>query len=370
MNTQTLDKSPAAARRIDVLDPARGVVIGSVPVLDGEAVGELARAARAAQPAWAAAGFKHRAGVFDAARRWLLANGERMIEQISSETGKVYEDAQLEVGVAAQSFAFWARTAERYLTDEKICSLSPMTLGKKVVVRHEPLGLVGVIGPWNYPLVNAFCDAVPALMAGNAAILKPSEVTPLTALLVTEMLEAAGMPPDVFAVATGDGSTGAAVIDAADYVMFTGSLATGRKVMQRAAETLTPVSLELGGKDPMIVCADADLDRAANAAAYFGLLNAGQVCISVERIYVEEPVHDEFVAKLTAAVGALRQGVPAGPGTVDVGSLTFPPQVDTVDRHVRDAIDKGARAVTGGAAATTARGCSTSRPCSSASTTR
>ena len=189
MNTQTLDKSPAAERRIDVFDPARGVVIGSVPVLDGDAVGELARAARAAQPAWAAAGFKHRAGVFDAARRWLLANGDRMIEQISSETGKVYEDAQLEVGVAAQSFAFWARNGERYLADETIRSLSPMTLGKKVTVRHEPLGLVGVIGPWNYPLVNAFCDAVPALMAGNAVILKPSEVTPLTALLVTEMLD-------------------------------------------------------------------------------------------------------------------------------------------------------------------------------------
>ncbi|HEX6390816.1 MAG TPA: aldehyde dehydrogenase family protein, partial [Solirubrobacteraceae bacterium] len=241
-----------------------------------------------------------------------------------------------------------AKQAPRYLADEKVSALSPLTLGKKVVVRYEPVGVVGVIGPWNYPLVNAFCDCVPALMVGNAVILKPSEVTPLTALLVQEMLADSGMPADVFAVATGDGETGGAVVDVSDYVMFTGSTRTGKLVMERAAQTLTPVSLELGGKDPMIVCADADLDRAANAAAYYGLLNAGQVCISVERVYVERSVHDEFVRKLVDNVRELRQGVPEGPGSVEVGALTFAPQIDVVDAHVVDAVERGATVETGG----------------------
>jgi acyl-CoA reductase-like NAD-dependent aldehyde dehydrogenase len=333
---------------IDVEDPARGTTIGSIPVLDEKAVQRLADTARVAQPGWAALGFEGRARVFLAARRWIVRNGDRVIETISSETGKTYEDAQLELSVAAESFAFWAKHAAGYLADEHVPSRSLLTVGKKVTVRYEPVGLVGVIGPWNYPLVNAFCDCVPALMAGNAVVLKPSEVTPLTALLVLEMLEQCGMPAGVFAVATGDGATGGAVVDVADYVMFTGSTRTGRMVMERAAKTLTPVSLELGGKDPMIVCADADLDRAANAAAYYGLLNAGQVCISVERVYVEEPVHDAFVAKLTENVRALRQGVPAGPGSVEVGALTFPPQIEIVESHVKDAVEKGARVEVGG----------------------
>jgi len=339
---------PTTTPSIDVEDPARGRVIRSVPTLDADAVARLATRARAAQPAWAALGFGARAKVFDRARAWLMANDQRMIDTICQETGKTYEDAQLEVTVAAASFSFWAKTASKYLADEKVPSRSPLTLGKKVVVRYEPVGIVGVIGPWNYPLVNAFCDCVPALMAGNAVILKPSEVTPLTALLVLEMLEAAGMPADVFAVATGDGATGGAVVDVSDYVMFTGSTRTGRIVMERAAKTLTPVSLELGGKDPMIVCADADLDRAANAAAYYGLLNSGQVCISVERVYVEAAVHDEFVSKLVANVKELRQGASEGPGTVEVGALTFPPQLDLVEAHVDDAVKQGAKVETGG----------------------
>jgi acyl-CoA reductase-like NAD-dependent aldehyde dehydrogenase len=162
------------------------------------------------------------------------------------------------------------------------------------------------------------------------------------------MMDAAGMPADVFNVATGDGETGGHVVDVSDYVMFTGSTGTGRKVMKRAAETLTPVSLEMGGKDPMIVCADADLDRAANSAAYYGLLNGGQVCISVERVYVERSVHDEFVSKLVDNVRNLRQGASDGPGSVDIGAVTFPPQLDIISAHVQDAVEKGAKVEIGG----------------------
>ena len=205
-----------------------------------------------------------------------------------------------------------------------------------------------IIGPWNYPIVNSFGDCIPALMAGNAVILKPSEVTPLSSGLMAEMLEQCGIPADVFAVATGDGATGAAVVDAVDCVMFTGSARTGRAVMKAAAERLIPCWLELGGKDPMLVCADADLDRAAHNAAWSSMNNAGQVCISTERCYVETPVYDAFVAKVTGIVSALRQGPPGPDGSVDVGAVIFPPQLQIVDEHVRDAVARGARVLTGG----------------------
>ena len=209
--------------------------------------------------------------------------------------------------------------------------------------------MVGVIGPWNFPLTNSFGDCIPALAAGNAAVLKPSQTTPLTSLLMAEMLDECGLPEDVFAVATGDGQTGAELIDHVDFVMFTGSTETGKKVMERASKTLTPVGLELGGKDPMIVLADADLERAANVAASSSMNNGGQVCISIERVYVEAPVYDEFVTKVAAKVRALRQADPAaGPGKVDVGAVIFPPQIDIVDAHVKDAVAKGARVLAGG----------------------
>jgi acyl-CoA reductase-like NAD-dependent aldehyde dehydrogenase len=173
-------------------------------------------------------------------------------------------------------------------------------------------------------------------------------VTPLSSLLMAEMLRECGLPEGVFAVATGDGSTGQALIAQVDCVMFTGSTRTGTAVMKAAADRLVPCYLELGGKDPMVVCADADVERAANAASFYSMNNAGQVCISVERCYVEEPVYDEFVAKVTETVRGLRQGTSTGPGTVDVGAVIFPPQLDIVEAHVQDAVDKGAKVLTGG----------------------
>jgi acyl-CoA reductase-like NAD-dependent aldehyde dehydrogenase len=283
------------------------------------------------------------------AQKWLIDNHKRVIQTIVSETGKSWEDAQVaELSYGAAAFGFWAKNAEKYLADERVRSSSLLVKGKKLLLRYQPLGLVGVIGPWNYPLTNSFGDCIPALMAGNAVILKPSEITPLTSLLMAEALWECGMPEHVFQVATGYGPTGAALVDHVDMIMFTGSTATGKKVMAKAAETLTPVSLELGGKDPLIVLRDADLERAANVAVYWSMQNSGQTCISIERVYVEEPVYDEFVAKVTAKVRALRQGVPGGPGSVEVGAMTFPPQIDTVERHVNDAVAKGAKVLVGG----------------------
>ena len=342
-------EEPRTATEFAVENPATGETIRTVPIASAEDVRAMAVRGRAAQPAWEALGFEGRGRVLRRAQKWLLDNQDRVIATIVAETGKTHEDAQLaEIGYAANAFGFWAKRAPEYLADEKVRTSNPFVLGRKLVIRYAPLGLVGVIGPWNYPLSNSIGDCIPALAAGNAVILKPSEVTPLTSLLMAEGLRECGVPQDVFQVATGMGETGAALVDEVDMVMFTGSTATGKKVMERASHTLTPVSLELGGKDPMIVLADADVERAANAAVYYSMQNGGQTCISVERVYVEAPIYDDFVGRVTGKVKALRQGTPDGPGSVDVGAVTFPRQLDIVSSHVEAARAAGATVLTGG----------------------
>jgi acyl-CoA reductase-like NAD-dependent aldehyde dehydrogenase len=336
---------------IPVENPATGQIVATFPDLDAAAVAELAARGRAAQPNWEAFGFEARGRILLRAQKWLIDNAERVIDTIVSETGKTYEDAEFaEIAYAANAFGFWAKEAPKYLGDERIKSAQILLKGKKLILRYRPLGLIGVIGPWNYPLTNSFGDCIPALAAGNSVILKPSEVTPLTSLLLAEGLRECGMPDGVFQVATGRGGTGAALIEKVDMIMFTGSTRTGRKVAEEAARRLIPCSLELGGKDPMIVLSDADLERAANIAVYYSMQNAGQTCISIERVYVEAPVYDEFVSKVTEKVRALRVGAPHGPGSVDVGAITFPPQMDTIADHVGDAVSKGARVLVGGKA--------------------
>jgi acyl-CoA reductase-like NAD-dependent aldehyde dehydrogenase len=336
-------------KQFPVENPATGEVIAHCPDLGPEEIAEMARRGRAVQPAWEALGFEGRARILNRMQKWLMDHQDEVIDVIRSETGKTYEDALIaEISYGAAAFGFWAKNAQEYLADEKVKSSAVLVKGKKLVLRYRPLGLIGVIGPWNYPLTNSFGDCIPALAAGNSVILKPSEITPLTSLKLAEGLRECGIPDGVFQVATGLGATGAALVEQVDMIMFTGSTATGKKVMAKAAETLTPVSLELGGKDPMVVLRDADVERAANTAVYYGMFNGGQTCISVERVYVEEPVYDEFVAKVTEKARGLRQGYAPGPGSNDVGSMTFPPQVDIVERHVEDAKAKGAKVVVGG----------------------
>jgi acyl-CoA reductase-like NAD-dependent aldehyde dehydrogenase len=345
----TATDGAGAAGTIEVENPATGKVIASVPIVSPDRVAELVARARRAQPGWEALGFDGRAAVMKRCQKWISDNAERVIGTIQSETGKAYEEALVaELGYAEAAFAFWAKNAEKYLAEEKVRTASPFAKGRKLVIRYAPLGVVGVIGPWNYPLTNSFGDCIPALMAGNSVLLKPSEVTPLTSMLMGEMLRECGLPEDVYQVVPGYGATAEALIDEVDFVMFTGSTATGRKVMARASETLTPVSLELGGKDPMIVCADANLERAATAAVHYSMQNAGQTCTSTERVYVEEPIYDDFVRLVTDRVRDLRLGAPGGPGATDLGAVISPPQSDIVQRHVADAIEHGARVVVGG----------------------
>jgi acyl-CoA reductase-like NAD-dependent aldehyde dehydrogenase len=345
----TLSARAETGSDIAVENPATGGVAGYVPDMTAQ-VASVVERARKGQVAWAALRVDERAEVVGAMRRWIVTNRHAIVQSTMRETGKTYEDALIgEVFLVADALRFWERKAARHLRDERVPARGPLVLGRKFIVRRRPLGVVGVITPWNYPLAVGIGDAAPALMAGNAVVVKPSEITPLTTAMVVEALaRETSLPEGVLLAATGRGDTGAALVGQVDMVMFTGSTRTGRKIAARAAERLIPVSLELGGKDPMIVCADADLDRAANAAAYWGLANSGQACTSVERIYVAEEVHDVFVGKLVDAVRKLRQGGGTSPGEAEVGAMTFPPQIEIVERHVTDAVAKGAKVLTGG----------------------
>jgi acyl-CoA reductase-like NAD-dependent aldehyde dehydrogenase len=343
------DGGQQAQDTLTVENPATGQTVAEVPSLSREDVLGLVNRARAAQPEWEALGFRGRAALMRDMRRWLVQSRRRVIKTLSEENGKPFEDAQLELFYCADALGFWAKKAPKWLADERERPHSPLLLGRKVVNRYVPYGVVGVIGPWNYPLINNFGDAIPALMAGNSVVLKPASFTPMSSLLMQEGLRAVGVPDDVFLVATGSGGTvGSALVESVDMLHFTGSTEVGRSLAEQAAKRLLPITLELGGKDPMIVLRDANLERAANAAVWGALQNAGQTCISVERVYVESDAYERFVAKVVEKVSRLRQGAPAAAGTVEIGAVTSPEQAEIVAEHVRDAVEKGAKIEVGG----------------------
>ena len=337
-----------AAETIDVLNPANGAVVGSIAPDSPEAIAATVARVRANQAEWEAIGIEGRYHWLGQLRDWMLDNTERISDTMQAETGKVRADVALDLNYVADLINFYGSKAADYIGDEHVRPHSPILASKKLVIQYRPFPVVGVISPWNFPLAMALGDSIPALQAGAAVVVKPSEFTPLSLLEIVKAWKEEIGAPDVFDCVLGTGEAGGALIDNVDYVQFTGSDRTGRKVMARAAETLTPVSLELGGKDPMIVLSDADVDRAANAATWGGMVNSGQLCISVERIYVEEPVYDEFVAKLTEQVKALRQGADGKKPEKDVGAMTSPNQTAIVEDQVDDAIANGARAMTGG----------------------
>lgn len=351
MGTSTRDRTRESGEPVATLavhDPATGIVVDAVPLLDADGVAHVVERARATQPDWAARPVAERAAVVDRFRRRLAEHRDLLVERLQAETAKPWEDCNADVVLTVTWAEQFARYARDWLADETVGGGSVFSVGRSTTIQHEPVGVVGVIGPWNAPLSLTIGDAVPALLGGNAVVVKPSELTPLGVSLAVSMWVESGGPPDVLQVATGDGTTGAALVDRVDHVHFTGSVATGRRIAVRAAERLIPCSLELGGKDAMVVLADADLDRAAAACVHNALFNTGQICISVERVYVEASVHDAFVDRVVARVRQLHQGVPAGPGTADLSTLIDPRQLDTVQAHVADAVERGARVVTGG----------------------
>ncbi len=335
------------ARMITVKNPASGEQVAQVPVSSALDVQEAVARARRAGAGWRELSPKERAGYLLAARDWLVTHDQEVVEIICAETGKPRSEALLaEVFYGCDLLGFYAKRASKFLRDEPH---SPGLLKtKRVYLRYAPLGVVGIISPWNYPFALTFGEVVPALLAGNAVILKPSEVTPLSGLLVERLWRECGLPDGLMQTLAGYGETGTALVDHCDAIAFTGSVATGKKVAQRAAARLIPVLLELGGKDPMIVLADADLERAANGAVWGAFSNAGQICISVERVYVEASAYEPFVAKVVEKTKRLRQGYHPEYGQIDVGAMIRPEQLDIVDSQVQEALAQGAKALTGG----------------------
>jgi acyl-CoA reductase-like NAD-dependent aldehyde dehydrogenase len=337
--------SDAGPERLTVRDPARDTVIEELPIDDEGSVAAAVARARAAQPGWAATPPRDRARLVKRARRELVRDRSAIFERLERETGKARFDVVGELMGACMDLGYLARRAPRWLRSRRVTT-RPL-FGKRGLVVYKPHGVVGIISPWNAPLNLALGDLVPALLAGNAVVVKPSELAPLAVSRAVAALNRV-LPPGVLQVVIGAGPTGAALVDHVDMVCVTGSPETGRRVMERASRRLTPVLLELGGKDPMIVLRDADLERAARAAAWGGCMMTGQVCMSVERVYVEAPVAAAFTERLVEQVRALRVGPTGADADVDLGPFTSPRQMEIVERHVADARAKGARVLTGG----------------------
>src|SRR5512139_2340006 len=313
-----------AQQVITVVNPATLQTIGQVPVTTTEGVHAAVEQARQAQQEWARLPLAERGRALRRYRDAIIDEKDRLADTIAAETGRPRGDVYVsELLQVCDVIGYWAKHGAKMLAEER---LRPHLLkNKKVYVSYHPFGVVGIIGPWNFPFLLTIGEAIPALMAGNAVVIKPSEVTPFSALLGAELARTAGLPAGLVQVRPGYGDTGGALVDCADMICFTGSVATGKKVAERAAKRLIPVTLELGGKDPMLVLRDAHLERAANGCVWGALFNAGQVCMSVERVYVEAPIYDAFVALVTEKVKRLRQGMPHQ--EVEVGAMTFPPQV-------------------------------------------
>lgn len=343
-----------AGQSIEIKSPATLERVGEVVVDAPADVRAAAERARAAFQLWREVPLARRAEAMLAARDAFLARREELTELLSLENGKPRMESLIELAYVCDMLTFYARNAKRFLKPQRITP--HLMLNKRLTIHYQSRGLVGMIAPWNFPLILTVGEAIPGLVAGNAVIVKPSEWTPLIAVrgaeILRESLRAQGYPEDILQVVNGYGETGAALIDEVDMIAFTGSAATGRRVAERAASRLIPISLELGGKDPMIVLRDADIERAANAAVWGAFTNSGQVCISVERVYVEEPVAEDFTRRVVEKTKALRQGFDgaevASDQRVDVGAMTYPRQLATVEAHVDEARERGAKVLTGG----------------------
>lgn len=331
---------------LTVRAPDTGEEVGRVPVQGPEAVAGMADRGREAARSWRDRTLAERAGALDDLRALIAGEMDDIAETIGLETGKSRVDVLVsEIYPACDQLAWVADRAPRVLGAKRFRGLGLGTHRGRVT--WEPYGLAGVITPWNFPFVITVSAVSAALAAGNAVLLKPSELTPFTSLKLKELTDRVLPDPDLVQVATGDGRTGRAVVDApVDVLSFTGGVATGRKVMEAAARHLTPVVLELGGNDAMIVLEDADLERAAAGAVWGAFFHAGQICQSVERLLVHEAVHDRFVELVLAEASWLTTG--GRHADADVGALTRPEQLEVIEEHVADARERGAEVLLGG----------------------
>lgn len=335
-----------ARRKIRVRNPANLELIGDVEVATAEDVKAAMERARVAQKEWAKVSIKDRVKVLKRALDVMVARQDEFIDIIRRETGRSKtETLMMEILSVCDALNHYAKTADKQLKDRNV-SVGMLYKAKKLRIAYRPLGVIGIITPWNGPFVMGMNPAAGALVAGNAVILKPSEVTPYCGGLAQEVFRAAGLPEDLFQVLRGDGETGQALLEARpDKVSFTGSTATGRKVGEFCGRELIPCSLELGGKDPMIVLEDADIERAAGGAVFGAMFNTGQYCSSMERCYVVDSVADRFIDLCVERVRALKIG---SEGHYDIAPMIWDKQLEKVEAQVQDALKHGARALVGG----------------------
>ncbi|MFJ4653669.1 succinic semialdehyde dehydrogenase [Nocardia sp. NPDC088792] len=323
-----------------------GNTLGTVPVGTAADVEAAVVRARVAQAGWAARSAEERAEVFERYRALVVENREYLMDVVQAETGKARWAAQEEIMGLIFAARYFARVAPKLLAPHSVPGAFPLL--NRASVRTVPKGVVGVIAPWNYPMLLSVGDSIPAMLAGNAVVVKPDSQTPYSSLANAELFARAGVPKDLFQVVPGPGTVvGTAIVEQADYLMFTGSSATGRTLAEQCGRRLIGFSAELGGKNPMIVTRGADLDKAAKAAVRACFSNAGQLCISIERMYVEQSVVAEFTQKFVDAVKAAKLGA-AYDFSADIGSLISESQLETVAKHVADAVSKGAKVLAGG----------------------
>ena len=338
---------PRSTGTFDTLNPATSEVIATFGVFGQSEVNEAVERAHEAVAWWAGLGWKERRRRLLAWKSYLIRYIGRLAELVHTETGKPLADAKLEILLAVVHIDWAARNARKVLGSRKVRS-GLVAINQAATLEYQPLGVVGVIGPWNYPVFTPIGSIAYALAAGNAVVFKPSELTPAVGrALVSSFAEVVPEQP-VLQLITGAGQTGEFLVrSAVSKIAFTGSAATAKKVMAACAQNLTPMVAECGGKDAFIVAADADLDAAADAAAWGALSNGGQTCVGVERVYVAQDVYHTFLEKLTERVATVRPGEDR---EADYGPMTMPGQVEIVERHIADALARGGRSVVGGIA--------------------
>ena len=330
-------------------NPATGAEVGRVRQMDANEVVNAVELSRQAFQNWKKTSFQERRALVMKARDIILAQLDEIAHLISAESGKPFGEAiAMEIAPVLDLMQYFARNTEKMLLPAKINIGLYGMMGRTSKIVYHPLGVVGVIPAWNYPFSIPLGEAVMALMAGNTVVIKPSELTPLVGLKIGEIFGKAGFPENAVQIVTGDGRTGAALVEAApDKIMFTGSVATGKKIAEAAAKNLTSVVLELGGKDPMIVFDDANLELAAGAAVWGAFCNSGQSCSSVERLYVQEGVAEKLTSLIVEKVKELKQDT-GDKETTSVGAMSSERQIEIVEKHVENFRASGAKILTGG----------------------
>ena len=337
---------PITDKMVQDTNPANGESFFEIPETDLSRIGELFEQARSAQKIWAEKSFAQRAQHIYKMRDYIVSNAEQLSKIISQSNGKTLVDAlATEVMPCALACSWYASNAKSVLKPKMRGGGNILFFNKRSQIVHVPIGVVGIISPWNYPLSIPFGEIIMGLMAGNAIMLKVAAATPAVGKLIEDIVAAGDLPKGLFAHIVGSGAKVATAMfeHGIGKLFFTGSVNAGKQLMAQAAGTLTPLSLELGGNDAMIVLADADIERATNGAIWGGFQNAGQSCGGVERIYVEEKIYEEFVRVLSEKTRALRHGVGCNSFDVDIGSLTTAGQLRTVQQHMEDALGKGAK---------------------------